>query len=349
MSEFDRHDPAEESEAGRPQRRQPGRPHSGKGRFDDRRRSGRESGGRDRQSGDRPHRFRDGAAGRGRTPSGAGRGKDQHRRDRGERFRQENRGRRFDRTGHGDRHRPDARRRGGEPRARTEEGAAHDRFEAPELDENIQFSDLDAEARRELRSLPKGVADHVGRHLVAAQTLLDEDPETAWAHASFAKKKAPRLPLVREAAGLTAYRAGKWSEAATELRAVRRMTRSDLHVAVIADVERALGRPERALDIAKETDISRLPKEVEVELRIVAAGARRDLGQLDAAVITLHGDDLDPKRHAPWSARLFYAYADNLAAAGRPEEALRWFLYAADADLEEETDAAARAVELADD
>ncbi|MFD2400115.1 hypothetical protein ACFSVJ_29620 [Prauserella oleivorans] len=203
--------------------------------------------------------------------------------------------------------------------------------------------------RRELRSLPKDLAERIGRHLVAAGMLVDSDPEAALEHARYAKSKASRIPIVREAVGLAAYHAGNWSEALSELRAVRRMTHTDTHVAVIADSERALGRPERALDIAKETDTANLPKEIEVELRIVAAGARRDLGQLDAAVVALQGDDLDPKRPQPWSARLFYAYADNLAAAGRTDEAVRWFLRAADVDSEEETDAAERAAELSGD
>lgn len=226
---------------------------------------------------------------------------------------------------------------------------ARELLEAPELPEDIDFTDLDFEARKELRSLPKALAERVGRHLVAAGSLVDEDPEAALVHARYAKSKASRIPIVREAAGLAAYHAGKWSEALSELRAVRRMTRTDAHVAVIADAERAIGRPERALDIAKETDPRTLPKEVEIELRIVAAGARRDLGQLDAAVVALQGEDLDPNRRDPWSARLFYAYADNLAAAGRTEEAVRWFLHAAEADVEEETDAAERAEELAGD
>ncbi|PXY23901.1 hypothetical protein BAY59_29665 [Prauserella coralliicola] len=213
----------------------------------------------------------------------------------------------------------------------------------------MDYADLDPEARRELRSLPKELAERIGRHLVAAGTLIDEDPEVALAHAKYAKSKVSRIPVVREAVGLAAYHAGKWSEALSELRAVRRMTRTDAHVAVIADAERAMGRPERALDIAKETDTASLPKDVAIELKIVAAGARRDLGQLDAAVVALQGDDLDPKQRQPWSARLFYAYADNLAAAGRAEEAVRWFLHAADADSEEETDAAERAAELAGD
>ncbi|MEV7098886.1 hypothetical protein AB0M80_39240 [Amycolatopsis sp. NPDC051045] len=127
------------------------------------------------------------------------------------------------------------------------------------------------------------------------------------------------------------------------------MTRTDDHIAVIADAERALGRPERALDLAKEVDTAKLAKATQIELAIVAAGARRDLGQLDAAVVSLQSDDLKAEKRDPWSARLFYAYADNLAAAGRKEEAVRWFLNAAEADAEDETDAAERAADLSNE
>lgn len=224
--------------------------------------------------------------------------------------------------------------------------AARELLAAPELPEGIEYSDLDEEARRELRTLPKDLAERIGRHLIAAGGLIDDDPEAALEHARYAKAKASRVPIVREAVGLAAYHAGHWAEALTELRAVRRMSRTDIHVPIIADAERAIGRPERALDLAREVDTTTLPKAIAVELRIVAAGARRDLGQLDAAVVALQGPDLDAVATEPWGARLSYAYADNLAAAGRREEALRWFMRAADADAEEETDAAERAAEL---
>ncbi len=178
---------------------------------------------------------------------------------------------------------------------------------------------------------------------------MDTDPEAALEHARYAKTKASRVPIVREGLGLVAYHAGNWQEALSELRAVRRMTRSDEHIAIIADAERALGRPERALDLAKETDKERLTRGTQVELAIVAAGARRDLGQVDAAVVSLQGPDLQAAKRDPWSARLFYAYADNLAAAGRKDEAVTWFLNAAEADNEDETDAAERAADLANE
>ena len=217
---------------------------------------------------------------------------------------------------------------------------------APELPEGVDSTDLDEEARRELRTLPRALAETVGKHLVAAGELVDTDPEAALKHARYAKSKAARVPIVREALGLVSYHAGNWAEALSELRAVRRMTRTNAHIAVIADAERALGRPERALDLAKEAKGHSLPADGEIELRIVAAGARRDLGQFDAAVVSLQGPELNPANREPWSARLFYAYADNLAAAGRQDEALEWFLHAAEADEDEETDAAERAAEL---
>ncbi len=207
-------------------------------------------------------------------------------------------------------------------------------------------AELDAEVRRDLRGLQKDTAETVARHLVAAGSLVDDDPDQALAHARYARYRASRIALVREAAGIAAYHAGEWAEALGELRAARRMGGGPGHLAVMADIERALGRPERALDLARSPEARELDRSEAIELSIVAAGARRDLGELDAAVVGLQVPELDPERRDPWSARLFYAYADNLAAAGRESDAVQWFMHAADADEVAETDAAARLAEL---
>ena len=207
-------------------------------------------------------------------------------------------------------------------------------------------AELDAEVRRDLRGLQKDTAETVARHLVAAGSLVDDDPDQALAHARYARYRASRIALVREAAGIAAYHAGEWAEALGELRAARRMGGGPGHLAVMADIERALGRPERALDLARGPEARELDRSEAIELSIVAAGARRDLGELDAAVVGLQLPELDPARRDPWSARLFYAYADNLAAAGRESDAVQWFMHAADADEVAETDAAARLAEL---
>ncbi|WP_461156961.1 hypothetical protein [Saccharopolyspora tripterygii] len=195
--------------------------------------------------------------------------------------------------------------------------------------------------------MPKGAADKVAQHLVAAGQLIDDEPERALAHARFARQKASRIPSVREANGLTAYLTGEWNEALSELRAARRMGGGPGHLAIMADCERALGRPERAIELVRSEEALQLDKEDEIELRIVAAGARRDLDEIDASVVSLQIPELDPKRQEPWSARLFYAYADNLLAAGRERDAFTWFVHAAHADDEEETDAPERLEELA--
>ena len=190
------------------------------------------------------------------------------------------------------------------------------------------------------------MAEAVARHLVAAGTLVDDDPAAALAHARYARRRASRIAIVREAAGITAYHAGEWAEALAELRAARRMGGGPGHLAVMADIERAMGRPERAIELARGPEARELARSAQIELAIVVAGARRDLGELDAAVVALQVPELEASRRDPWSVRLFYAYADNLLAAGRESDALQWFVHAADADAEGMTDADVRIAEL---
>ena len=238
------------------------------------------------------------------------------------------------------------RRPGYRAEGRDRRSADETRVQAPPLSDDVTAAELDAEVRRDLRGLQKETAETVARHLVAAGSLVDDDPDEALAHARYARYRASRIASVREAAGIAAYHAGEWTEALGELRAARRMGGGPGHLAVMADIERALGRPERAIDLARGPESRELSRAEAIELAIVAAGARRDLGELDAAVVGLQLPELDPAHREPWSARLFYAYADNLAAAGREAEAVQWFVHAADADDAGETDAAARLAEL---
>lgn len=203
--------------------------------------------------------------------------------------------------------------------------------------------------RRELRSLPKALAERVSGHLVMAGRMVDEDPDAAWEHGRAARSLASRIAVVREVAGVSAYRAGKYADALAELRAARRMTGVPDFLPLMADCERGLGRPDRALALAESKDVSRLDRAGQVEMRIVAAGARRDLGQLDAAIVTLQGADLEPLAVEDWTPRLWYAYADALLASGRAEEAREWFLATASVDEDHLTDAQERLVTLSVD
>jgi hypothetical protein len=81
-------------------------------------------------------------------------------------------------------------------------------------------------------------------------------------------------------------------------------------------------------------------------MRLVVAGARRDMGQLDAAIVTLQSPELASNSVQPWTARLRYAYADALLAAGRESEAREWFAKAVESDKDGSTDASDRLAEL---
>jgi len=211
--------------------------------------------------------------------------------------------------------------------------------------DGLEPSMLDRSVLRDLNTLgPK--ADVVAVHLVAAGSIVDEDPQRALAHVRYARDQAPRLAAVREAAGIVAYQAGEWAEAVRDLRACRRMTGDLSHLPVIADCERALGRPDRAITLATAPEADRLPREIQAELVIVHSGARRDLEEVDGALLVLERFGLERSERRPWSARLWYAYADALIEAGRDSDAREWFSAAAHADVDGQTDAADRLAEL---
>ena len=238
-------------------------------------------------------------------------------------------------------------RRPAPPRGRTD-GHVVDaqRYDGPEIPADVSARDLDPSVRRQLRTLPDKLAERVARHLVAAGRLLDDDPETAYQHTLAARSRAARLAVVREACGEAAYAAGRWAQAHAEFRAVRRMTGSADYLPVLADCERALGRPARALELARDPAVGRLDEAGQAEMLIVAAGARRDLGQPEAAVLALAGPAQRAGGRNATAARLRYAYADALLACGHTAEALEWFHRAAASDVDGSTDAVSRAAEL---
>ncbi|WP_017541772.1 hypothetical protein [Nocardiopsis halophila] len=114
----------------------------------------------------------------------------------------------------------------------------------------------------------------------------------------------------------------------------------------MADCERGLGRPERALELSRAPEASELDTDARVELRIVAAGARRDMGNPEAALVELQVPELKERRARPWAARLFYAYADVLDELGRDKDAREYFARASAVDREGQTDADERLAEL---
>ncbi|MDO5645101.1 MAG: hypothetical protein Q4G21_05360 [Dermabacter sp.] len=183
----------------------------------------------------------------------------------------------------------------------------------------------------------------MARHLVACALASEEDDEArAVEHAKWAARFGARVPAVRELYGALLYQAGDYKPAVRELRAAMRMSgRVDL-LPMIADCERGLGRPEKALDVAQMPEASKLSNVETIELMIVVAGAYADMGDLDTALATLEVPALRHKVDGSWQVRLWLAYADVLEAQGHAEEARKWVTLAADADIDEETDAGER-------
>ena len=219
----------------------------------------------------------------------------------------------------------------------------------PALPDNIDTRSLHRAVRAELRSLPKDLGEIVAGHLVLAGQLIDEEPERAYGHAEAARRRAARLPIVREAAAETAYAAGRYDAALSEYRALRRMTGTDDYLPVMADCERALGRPQNALKLAKEAARRPLEPPLRVEMTIVEAGARADLGQLAEARRIL--EQAQPAERpgaelAPAYARLCYAHADLLLRMDQSATARESFARAAELDTEQQTDAQQRLEEL---
>ena len=210
----------------------------------------------------------------------------------------------------------------------------------------VTGAELDRAVRAELSSLASLNGQAVSRHLVMAGRLLHEDPETAYAHAVAARERAGRVAAVREAAGLAAYKTGRFNEALGELRAARRISGDHSLLPVMADCERGLGRPERAIAMLGSAEARGLDTSGQVELLIVASGARRDMQQPAAAALLLQGPELVASGRKPWSARLFYAYAEALLESDREGEARAWFEHAAAADADGETDAGERLDQL---
>lgn len=216
------------------------------------------------------------------------------------------------------------------------------RIPEPPVPEWITGRELSKEIHDDLRGLNKETAERVAKHMVAAYALENEDPEASQRHAEFAVRIGGRIGAVREATGILAYRAGDYRTANRELRTALRITgRTDV-LPMIADSERGLGRPERALDIAASEEAAALGVDATIELMIVVAGAYADTGDIETALRTLEMPALRHKVDGRWQVRLWVAYSDLLERSGRTDDAKRWLTLAADADTEGLTDAAER-------
>ena len=253
---------------------------------------------------------RDGSAGR---PDRAGGGRPGGRSDRGDRARPARDSR-------------DSRDIGERPawQTRVAPKVRADKPKSPPIPEEITPADLQMPVRVQLKTLSAENAEMTARHLAMVDLLIEQDPELAHQHALAAAARAGRIAIVRETVGITAYRTGDFALALRELLTHRRMTASNDQLPLIVDSESGLGRPERALELARSVDKATLSPMVRINLAIAVSGARLDLGQEELALAELEEKELDPTRVFDYSPALFWAYSDTLEALGKNAEAKKW-------------------------
>ena len=179
----------------------------------------------------------------------------------------------------------------------------------------------------------------------AAGAFAEEDYSNAIRLGEQAKHMALRSASARELLGLAYYRAGRWQEAARELAAFKRISGTTDQNPVLADCYRAMGKPQRALELCDEIDERSSSPAVVFEGAMVAAGAMADMNRLDDAIRRLERMDLRPAVAEAHHVRLWYMLGDLLERRGRYTQAKEWFSAAAAADPDL-TDAPERAARL---
>jgi hypothetical protein len=195
-----------------------------------------------------------------------------------------------------------------------------DRSKVPEIPEDVTAAALPAYIRAQLRGLGEQNGELVGRHLVMVLEYLEEVPEVAYQHARAAADRAGRVAVVREYAGLASYYTERWAEAVRELRTYQRLTGEKHYSALLADALRGIGKPAEALELAVATPTEALDTDEAVELGIVIAGARADLGEFGAASVALDRlarNQLDPEQRERVEAAR--QRVEALAAGADPE------------------------------
>lgn len=227
-----------------------------------------------------------------------------------------------------------------DPRRSTKPSAAQ-----PSAAPLVHLSD---DVVRELHSTSRpGKAEILVKVFAEAVTAyMLEDYDEAIRLGEQSKHMALRALSARELLGLAYYRAGKWSEAARELSAFRRISGSTDQNAVLADCYRAMGKPQRAVELCDEIDTNRVEEAVVYEGAIVASGALSDQGKIDEAIARLEKLELQPRVASEHHVRAWYLLAHLLETKGRFTQARNWFetVAAADPDV---TDAPERAKRLA--
>ena len=190
----------------------------------------------------------------------------------------------------------------------------------PKMPKGLTWSMLSSDERERLRGLSKEHAENVGLHILAAYALEQDDPQAALEHAQWAAHQASRVDFAREALAFVAYRQGKYKLALREFRTAYRMNGYLDYLPLIADCERGVGHPKKAIEIALSDEARALSGEAKAEMFLVYAGALGDLELWNKAIDIAH--KLGRSQGLPGAYRMRAIQAEQyfLEQAGRDDE-----------------------------
>jgi tetratricopeptide (TPR) repeat protein len=149
-------------------------------------------------------------------------------------------------------------------------------------------------------------------------------------------EEVPTVAGVRELAGLSAYRSGKWRDALRHLQAYSAMSDSTEHIPVLMDCQRALRKPKKVAELW--TELRQLSPDPDVlsEGRMVAAGSLAEMGDLTGAIALLSSAGATKALRNPSNRhiRQWYLLADFYERAGDVPRAREFFERVAKVDRE---------------
>lgn len=198
----------------------------------------------------------------------------------------------------------------------------HRRPGEPKMPKGIEWSMLSTDDRERLRGLSKEHAENIGLHILAAYTLEERDPELALEHAKWVTHQASRIDFARETLAFVAYRQGDYKLALREFRTAFRMNGFLDYLPFIADCERGMGEPKKAIETAMSDDAKYLRGESKAEMFLVYAGALGDLELWDKAIEIVHTLGRSKGLAGEYRMRAVQAEQYFLEQAGRSDEAV---------------------------
>lgn len=198
----------------------------------------------------------------------------------------------------------------------------HRRPGEPKMPKGIEWSMLSTDDRERLRGLSKEHAENIGLHILAAYTLEERDPELALEHAKWVAHQASRIDFARETLAFVAYRQGDYKLALREFRTAFRMNGFLDYLPFIADCERGMGEPKKAIETAMSDDAKYLRGESKAEMFLVYAGALGDLELWNKAIEIVHTLGRSKGLAGEYRMRAVQAEQYFLEQVGRSDEAV---------------------------